>query len=106
MRFPSTNGDFELAGILLVPDNPPAAAVVLVSGSGPQDRDESIAGHRPFLLLADHLARNGIAVLRYDDWRRGCPDFATFEQAGFIIHGFRGKGAPATIQTSGDQLKP
>jgi pimeloyl-ACP methyl ester carboxylesterase len=41
--------------------------VVLVSGSGPQDRDESIAGHRPFLVLADHLARRGIASLRYDD---------------------------------------
>jgi len=67
IRFPSANGDFDLAGTLLVPDDPPAAAVVLVSGSGPQDRDESIAGHRPFLVLADHLARNGIAVLRYDD---------------------------------------
>ena len=55
-----------------MPDKPPAAAVVLVSGSGPQDRDESIAGHRPFLVLADHLARNGIAVLRYDD--RGVGD--------------------------------
>jgi pimeloyl-ACP methyl ester carboxylesterase len=41
--------------------------VVLVSGSGPQDRDETLFGHRPFLVLADHLTRNGIAVLRYDD---------------------------------------
>jgi len=72
IRFPSANGDFELAGTLLVPDTPPSAAVVLVSGSGPQDRDESIAGHRPFLVLADHLARNGIGVLRYDD--RGVGD--------------------------------
>jgi pimeloyl-ACP methyl ester carboxylesterase len=42
-------------------------AVVLVSGSGPQDRDESLVGHRPFLVIADALARAGVAVLRYDD---------------------------------------
>jgi fermentation-respiration switch protein FrsA (DUF1100 family) len=41
--------------------------VVLVSGSGPQDRDEALFGHKPFLVLADHLARSGIGVLRYDD---------------------------------------
>jgi pimeloyl-ACP methyl ester carboxylesterase len=40
---------------------------VMISGSGPQDRDESIMGHSPFLVLADHLARQGIATLRYDD---------------------------------------
>jgi len=66
IRFPSMTGDFELAGTLLVPESAPAA-VVLVTGSGPQDRDESIAGHRPFWVLADSLARRGIAVLRYDD---------------------------------------
>ena len=38
-----------------------------MSGSGPQDRDESLLGHKPFLVLADHLSRNGVAVLRYDD---------------------------------------
>jgi uncharacterized protein len=42
-------------------------AVLLITGSGPQDRNETIAGHRPFLVLADHLTRNGIAVLRVDD---------------------------------------
>jgi hypothetical protein len=40
---------------------------VLLSGSGAQDRNESIVGHRPFLVLADHLTRQGIAVLRFDD---------------------------------------
>jgi hypothetical protein len=40
---------------------------VLISGSGPQDRDETIFDHRPFAVLADHLSRHGIAVLRYDD---------------------------------------
>ncbi|MFH1197908.1 MAG: alpha/beta fold hydrolase [bacterium] len=42
-------------------------AVVLVTGSGPQDRDETIFSHKPFLVLSDYLTRNGIAVLRYDD---------------------------------------
>jgi pimeloyl-ACP methyl ester carboxylesterase len=57
-----------LAGTLTLPAGAgPFPAVVLVSGSGPQDRDEAILGHRPFAVLADHLTRNGIAVLRYDD---------------------------------------
>lgn len=42
-------------------------AVVLVTGSGRQDRDETLFEHKPFLVLADYLTRNGIAVLRYDD---------------------------------------
>ena len=57
-----------LAGTLTVPDGPgPFPAVVLVSGSGPQNRDADVFGHRLFYVLADHLARRGIAVLRYDD---------------------------------------
>jgi pimeloyl-ACP methyl ester carboxylesterase len=57
-----------LAGTLVVPQGAgPFPAVLFVSGSGPQDRDELIMGHRPFLVLADHLARHGIASLRYDD---------------------------------------
>ncbi|MDR3666822.1 MAG: alpha/beta fold hydrolase [Ignavibacteriaceae bacterium] len=42
-------------------------AVVLITGSGPQDRDEALMGHRPFLVLSDYLTRHGIAVLRCDD---------------------------------------
>lgn len=42
-------------------------AVVLVTGSGPQDRDETLFGHKLFLVIADHLTRQGIAVLRCDD---------------------------------------
>ena len=42
-------------------------AVVLVTGSGPQDRDESLMNHKPFLVISDYLTRNGIAVLRFDD---------------------------------------
>ena len=45
----------------------PHPAVVLITGSGPQDRNETLLGHKPFLVLADHLTRQGIAVLRYDD---------------------------------------
>jgi uncharacterized protein len=57
-----------LAGTLTLPaERGPHPAVVLVGGTGAQDRDASIAGHRPFLVLADHLARQGIAVLRFDE---------------------------------------
>ena len=41
--------------------------VVLITGSGSQNRDEEIFGHKPFLVIADYLTRNGIGVLRYDD---------------------------------------
>jgi hypothetical protein len=64
----SAAGQAVLAGTLTVPDGKgPFPAVVLISGSGAQNRDEEIFGHRPFLVLADHLTRRGIAVLRYDD---------------------------------------
>src|SRR5207248_1061228 len=45
----------------------PFPAVLLITGSGPQDRDETLFGHKPFLVLADYLSRRGIAVLRVDD---------------------------------------
>jgi len=57
-----------LAGTLLIPDGAgPFPAALLITGSGPQDRDETLLGHKPFLVLADALARRGIAVLRVDD---------------------------------------
>jgi pimeloyl-ACP methyl ester carboxylesterase len=57
-----------LAATLTLPAGPgPFPAVVLITGSGPQDRDEALAGHRPFYVLADSLTRRGIAVLRADD---------------------------------------
>lgn len=57
-----------LAGTLTLPaGDGPHPAVLLVSGSGPQDRDEALLGHKPFLVLSDHLTRRGIAVLRLDD---------------------------------------
>ncbi len=57
-----------LSGTLTHPKGPgPHPAVILISGSGPQDRNEEVFGHKPFLVIADHLTRKGFAVLRYDD---------------------------------------
>ncbi|WP_299345466.1 alpha/beta fold hydrolase [uncultured Maritalea sp.] len=57
-----------LAGELTMPESKgPHKALVLISGSGPQDRDEALADHRHFLVLSDHLTRAGYAVLRFDD---------------------------------------
>ncbi len=57
-----------LAGTLSLPQGTgPFPAVVLLTGSGPQDRDEALMGHKPFLVIADHLTRAGVAVLRFDD---------------------------------------
>jgi pimeloyl-ACP methyl ester carboxylesterase len=62
------DADVTLAGTLTIPtgagEHP---AVLLISGSGPQNRNEEVFGHRPFLVLADYLTRRGIVVLRYDD---------------------------------------
>lgn len=62
-------GEHKLACTLALPegDGGPWPGVVLITGSGPQNRDEYLAGHRPFLVLSDHLARRGIASLRCDD---------------------------------------
>jgi uncharacterized protein len=68
LTFPNATAGIHLAGTLTLPAGAgPHPAVILMSGSGPQDRDESVMGHKPFLVLADHLTRAGIAVLRYDD---------------------------------------
>ena len=57
-----------LAGTLTIPEGEgPFPAMVLVSGSGQQDRDEELMNHRPFWIIADYCALHGIAVLRYDD---------------------------------------
>ncbi|MEM7203004.1 MAG: alpha/beta fold hydrolase [Planctomycetota bacterium] len=61
-------GEVTLAGTLTLPaGDGPHPAVVMISGSGPQDRDETVFRHKPFWIIADHLTRRGIAVLRYDD---------------------------------------
>ncbi|RXG18298.1 hypothetical protein DSM03_101980 [Leeuwenhoekiella aestuarii] len=66
--FHNETAAIDLGGTLTLPEgdgNFPA--VILISGSGPQDRNEEILGHKPFLVIADYLTRHGIAVLRYDD---------------------------------------
>jgi len=68
LKFTNPVDKITLAGTLTIPkDKANCPAVVLISGSGAQNRNEEILGHKPFLVLADHLTRNGIAVLRYDD---------------------------------------
>ena len=59
--------DVTLAGTLTLPKTGDYPVVVLVTGSGAQDRDETIVGHKPFWVLADYLTRHGVGVLRYDD---------------------------------------
>jgi pimeloyl-ACP methyl ester carboxylesterase len=82
-----------LAATLTIPlGKGPFPGVVLITGSGPQDRDESLLGHKPFLVLSDYLTRHGIAVLRADDRGVGkstgvfakgtTADFATDAEAG------------------------
>ncbi len=66
--FKNIGGGFDLAGTLTIPEKEGRYPVaILITGSGPQNRDEALSGHKPFLLLADYLTRQGIAVLRYDD---------------------------------------
>lgn len=73
VKFKNENGGHRLAGTLTIPENGEfEKVVVLISGSGPQNRNEELLNHRPFLVLSDYLTRNGIAVLRYDD--RGVAD--------------------------------
>jgi pimeloyl-ACP methyl ester carboxylesterase len=67
VTFSNDQAHLSLSGTLtLPPGSGPFSVAVLLSGSGPHDRDETIEGHRPFLVLADHLTRKGIAVLRFD----------------------------------------
>jgi len=67
ISFSNASAGVSLAGTLTLPKGPgPFPAALLIVGSGPHDRDEALANHRPFLVLADHLTRKGIAVLRYD----------------------------------------
>jgi hypothetical protein len=68
VSYPNAKAGITLAGTLTKPFGlGPFPAVVLITGSGPQDRDELILGHKPFLVLADYLTRRGMAVLRVDD---------------------------------------
>jgi uncharacterized protein len=66
--YDSRSKGVKIAGTLTIPEGDgPFPVALLITGSGAQDRDESILGHKPFLVLADDLTRRGIAVLRVDD---------------------------------------
>ncbi|RVT78603.1 alpha/beta fold hydrolase [Flavobacterium sufflavum] len=66
--FENKKAGINLAGTLTLPKKDGVfPVVILISGSGPQNRDEELLGHKPFLVLSDYLTKNGIAVLRYDD---------------------------------------
>ena len=62
----NTKANVQLSGTLTMPDNP-KAVIVMATGSGSQNRDEEMFGHRPFKVIADYLSRHGYAVLRTDD---------------------------------------
>jgi alpha-beta hydrolase superfamily lysophospholipase len=68
VNFPNDKFNISLSGTLTIPEGEgPFPAVVMITGSGAQNRDEALMGHKPFLVIADWLTRKGIAVLRYDD---------------------------------------
>jgi len=91
-----------LAGTLTIPEGKgPFPAAILITGSGQQDRDETLLGHKPFAVIADYLTRRGIAVLRVDDRGAGksrgdvskatSADFATDANAAFAFLRSRGE---------------
>ena len=86
ITFENKIAGISLAGTLTLPKKDGVfPVVILVSGSGPQNRDEELLGHKPFLILSDYLTKNGIAVLRYDDRGVGQSkgDFKTTTSADF-----------------------
>ena len=68
MTFENAKDNISLAGTLTLPNTGDVHPVaILITGSGPQNRDQAVFGHKSFWVLADHLTRQGITVLRYDD---------------------------------------
>jgi len=66
--FDNARASIKLAGTLTYPkEGTEFPVAVMISGSGPQDRNETVFNHKPFWVIADHLTKNGIAVLRFDD---------------------------------------
>ncbi|MGB3798327.1 MAG: alpha/beta fold hydrolase [Lewinella sp.] len=91
VTFPSGAEAVTMAGELTLPkDAPPKAAVILITGSGPQNRNQDLGpsiNHRPFLVISDWLTRQGYAVLRYDDRGTGesTGDFSTATSEDFAV---------------------
>jgi uncharacterized protein len=83
----------KIAGTLTLPRSKgPHPVVLLITGSGPQDRDESLLTHKPFLVISDYLTRQGIAVLRVDDRgvggsSKGTPNDTSESYAGDVVAG-------------------
>lgn len=68
VTFTNDKFNIKLAGTLTMPEGAgPFKAIIMITGSGAQNRNEELMGHKPFLVIADYLTRHGIAVLRYDD---------------------------------------
>lgn len=87
VKFENKKAKITLAGTMTYPSKGDKfPAVILVSGSGAQNRDEELMGHKPFLLLADYLTKRGIAVLRYDDrgFGESTGDFKSATTADFM----------------------
>ena len=106
--FKNDKAGINLAGTLTVPSTGTKhPAIILVTGSGPQNRDEELMGHKPFLVIADYLTREGFAVLRYDDRGVGksegtqkdatSADFATDTEAALTYLKTRTEINPARI---------
>lgn len=93
VKYPNESAAIELGATLTLPEGKgPHPVVIMISGSGAQDRDETLLGHKPFWVIADYMSRRGLAVLRFDDRGVGesggdptsatSKDFATDVEAG------------------------
>jgi len=86
VTFQNTKANVSLAGTLTLPKKEGVfPVVILITGSGPQNRNEKILGHKPFLVISDYLTKKGIAVLRYDDrgFGKSTGNFTTATSADF-----------------------
>lgn len=86
VTYKNAAANIELAATITIPNGKgPFPAALLIVGSGPHDRDETLMGHKPFLVLADYLTRKGIVVLRYDKRGvgRSSGDFSTAKMSDF-----------------------
>lgn len=99
VTFQNKQANITLAGTLSLPKKEGSfPVVVLITGSGPQNRDEELLGHKPFLVISDYLTKNGIAVLRYDDRGVG-QSTGNFKTATTADFAFDAESAVAFLKT-------
>ena len=106
VTYPHLSKEFDFAATLTLPEGKgPFPLAILVTGSGPQDRDEALMGHKPFHVLADYLTRQGIAVLRFDDRGVGASggEFASATSEDFATDAVAATSA-VDAQTRGDRF--